>query len=318
MRRNDVVVITGASSGIGRATAHEFAKRGAQLVLAARGAAALEDTAVECERLGARAIVVTADVSESGAADEIVDAALAEFGTIDVWVGAASVYAYGTFERTPPDVFHHIIETNLFGQVEAARAVLPVFRRQGAGTFIPIASVYGKTTAPNVSAYVASKWATIGFALSLSHELHGSGIAVCTVLPSTIDTPIHSHAANFTGENVNPIPPLVDPGRVARAIVRLTRRPRPVTVIGQSQRIFIPLQYLSARCYSFVIRSSWRLFALRGGTVTPHPGTVFDSDPQSNAVTGGWRSGWVRAGLALGALAAAAIALRSRETGPAR
>lgn len=310
MRRSDTVVITGASSGIGRATAHAFARRRANLVLVARGRGPLEETAAECERLGARALVHDADVSEPGHAAAIVEAALSEFGRIDVWVGAASVYAFGTFEQTPPEVFQHLIDTNLYGQIDAARAVLPVFRRQGRGTFIPIGSVYGKTTAPNVSAYVTSKWATVGFALSLSHELHGSGISVCAVLPSTIDTPIHSHAANFTGEHVQPIPPLVAPERVAAAIARLARRPRPVTVVGQAQRMFIPIQHLSARLYSAIIRASWAVFALRGGTVTPHPGTVFQSDPESNAVTGGYRSGLLRAGAAAGAAAASMTVLR--------
>lgn len=310
MRRSETIVITGASSGIGRATAHAFARRGANLVLVARGREALDEAAAECERRGARAVAHVADVTEPGHAAGIVDAALSEFGRIDVWVGGASVYAFGTFEQTPPEVFQHIIETNLYGQVEAARAVLPVFRRQGSGTFIPIGSVYGKTTAPNVSAYVTSKWATVGFALSLSHELQGSGIQVCAVLPSTIDTPIHSHAANFTGEHVRPIPPLVAPGRVASAIVRLSRRPRPVTVVGQTQRMFIPIQQFSARLYSAVIRSSWAIFALRGGTVTPHPGTVFESDPASNRVDGGYRSGLLRFAAMTGALAASLAVFR--------
>lgn len=317
MRRTDTIVITGASSGIGRATAHEFAKRGANLVLVARGVEPLAETAAECERLGGHAVIHPADVSEPGHAGEVVETALTEFGRVDVWVGAASVYAFGTFEQTPPDVFRRVIETNLFGQVEAARAVLPVLRRQGGGTFIPIASVYGKTTAPNVSAYVTSKWATVGISQSLGHELVGSGIAVCAVLPSTVDTPIHAHAANYTGESVHPIMPLIDPHRVARTIVRLTRHPRPVTVVGQSQRMFIPLQAVSSRAYSAFIRASWRVFALRGGSVAPNPGTVFASDPDSNAITGGWRSGWLRAGFAVGA-AAALVTLWRRSGEPAR
>src|SRR5690606_33113369 len=169
-------------------------------------------------------------------------------------------------------------------------------------------------TAPNVSAYVTSKWATLGFAQSLSHELHGSGIAVCAVLPSTVDTPIHTHAANYTGQEVHPLPPIIGPRRVAKTIVRLTRHPRPVTVVGQTQRMFIPLQATSARAYSVFVRATWRLFGLRGGTVTPNPGNVFASVPESNAVSGGWRSGAVRAGVTFGALAAVVVLRTRRES----
>lgn len=289
MTRGEVVVITGASSGIGRAAAHEFAKRGARLVLAARSESSLHDVVHECTALGGIAVASVSDVSDPEQISAIAALALNEFGRIDVWVGAASVYGFGTFEQTPPDVFRHIIDTNLFGQVESARVALPVFRRQSSGTLIMIASVYGKTTAPNVAAYVTSKWATVGFAQSLGHELHGTGISVCAVLPSTVDTPIHSHAANYTGQIVHPIRPFIDPRRVARAIARLARRPRPITVVGQTQRLFIPLQAISSRLYSVLIRLAWRLSALRGGTVAPGPGTVFAPDPASNAVNGGWR-----------------------------
>lgn len=289
MARGEVVVITGASSGIGRATAHEFAKRGGRLVLAARSESSLADVADECARLGGVAIVLRSDVSDPEQVNAIAERAVREFGRIDVWVGAASVYGFGTFEQTPPDAFRQIVETNLFGQIEGARAALPIFRRQGTGTLIMVASVYGKTTAPNVSAYVTSKWATVGFAQCLSHELHGTGIAVCAVLPSTADTPIHSHAANYTGQVVRPIPPLIDPRRVARAIARLAHHPRPITVVGQTQRLFIPLQAISSRLYSAFIRLAWRVSALRRGRVAPNPGTVFTPDPASNAVAGGWR-----------------------------
>ena len=163
MQPTDVVVITGASSGIGLATAQAFARRGAKLVLAARGAESLEDAAEECRRLGADAIAVPTDVSDEPSVERLAAAAIAEFGCIDVWVGAASVYSYGTFERTPAEVFRKIVETNLLGQVSGARAALPRFREQGSGTLILVGSVYSKVTSPYVSPYIAASsgsWAS--------------------------------------------------------------------------------------------------------------------------------------------------------------
>ena len=312
-RTADVVVITGASSGIGRATAHEFAERGARLMLAARDQSGLDDVVAECRERGGEAIARVTDVSDEQQVAALVDRAIAHYGRVDVWVGAASVYAFGSVEQLPRDVFRQLVETNFFGQVYGVRAVLPHMRRSGSGAIIVIGSVYSKTTGPYVSAYVASKFATFGFAQSLMHELRGTGISLCTVLPATIDTPIHQHAANATGQVVKPIPPIVSPLRVARAIVRLSKRPRPVTVVGATQGSLIRLQQWAPGLYSSVITAMWHRLGLRGGSVPVSPGTVFEPDPASNQVTGGWRSPVARAGFVLGAVAAVAVALGRRR-----
>ncbi|WP_168625631.1 SDR family NAD(P)-dependent oxidoreductase [Cryobacterium sp. BB307] len=309
----DVVVITGASSGIGRATAHEFAERGVRLVLAARDPEGLDAVVAECTQRGCNAVAKITDVSDETQVQALVDRAVAQFGRIDVWVGAASVYAFGSVEQLPREVFRQLVETNFFGQVYGVRAVLPHMRRVGSGTIILIGSVYSKTTAPYVSAYVASKFATFGFAQSLMHELRSTGISLCMVLPATIDTPIHQHAANATGQVVKPIPPIASPLRVARAIVRLSKRPQPVTVVGSVQGSLIWLQQLAPGTYSRVITAMWHWLGLRGGSVPMSPGTVFEPDPASNQLTGGWRSPLARAGFALGAVAAVALAVGRRR-----
>ncbi len=130
------MVITGASSGIGRASAHAFAKDGARLVLAARSTETLQEVATECAEDGAQVITVPTDVSQESEVEDLVRAAVEAFGRIDVCVANASVYSYGTFETTPPQVFRQIIETNLFGPVHTARAVLPHFHNQRQGTLI--------------------------------------------------------------------------------------------------------------------------------------------------------------------------------------
>ena len=125
MPTSRVVVITGASSGIGRAAAHAFAREGAQLVLAARSETSLDEVVAECAGLGATAIAVPTDVSVEEQVGRLVDAAVERFGRVDVWVGAASVYIYGSVEQTPARAFERILAVNVLGQIHGVRAVLP-------------------------------------------------------------------------------------------------------------------------------------------------------------------------------------------------
>ncbi|GER23200.1 short-chain dehydrogenase [Zafaria cholistanensis] len=285
-----VVVITGASSGIGRVTAHAFARQGARLVLAARSASSLDEAVAECRRLGAEALAVPTDVTDEEQVQALVRAAIAEFGGIDVWVGNASVFGYGAFEHTPAEVFRQIIETNLMGQTYGVRAVLPHFRARGAGTLVLVGSVYSKVSSPYVSAYIASKHALLGFAEAVRQELaDAKEINLCLVLPATADTPIYQHAANHTGRRVHPLPPVVSPVRVARTIVRLVERPQRVAVVGKVQGSLIPVHAHMAGLYDRFIVPTMNALALRKGRVEPHDGTLFAPDPPSNAVTGGWR-----------------------------
>lgn len=285
-----VVVITGASSGIGRATANEFAADGASLVLAGRSAAALDVVAGECRERGAEVLTVPTDVSVEDQVEALAAAAVGRFGRIDVWVGCASVFSLGTFEETPPAVFRQLIETNLFGQVYGARAVLPAFRQQQRGVLISIGSVYSRVTAPFVSPYVTSKFGLLGFMEALREELRSEpGIRICTVLPSTIDTPIYQHAANYTGQRIHPLPPVVDPLRVARAVVRVADRPRRVTIVGRAQGAFLPFRALFPRAYEPLVAAVMRRMMLRGGNVAPSAGNVFVPDPATYSVRGGWR-----------------------------
>jgi short-subunit dehydrogenase len=302
-----VVVITGASSGIGRATALAFTKRKVSLVLAARSESDLVDVAAECRKRGAEVLVRITDVSDEIQVKALAEAAVARFGRIDVWVGAASVFSYGTFEQTPPEVFRQVLETTFFGQVYGAEAVLPHFRRQGGGVLILVGSVYSRITTPYVSAYVASKQALLGFAEVLGQEVRGDGIAVCSVLPATIDTPIYQHAANYTSQRVHPLPPVASPYRVARTIVHVARRPRRLAVVGQVQRGFLPVHDVLPWLFHPGIRVVMNTLALRGGTVAATNGTVFEPHPGSNRITGGWRRGRGRRVGAVAVLGGAAV-----------
>lgn len=230
-----VVVITGASSGIGKATALAFAKEGASLALAARRKSALDETVSACEALGAPATAVEVDVTDAEAVDGLADAAIRRFGRIDVWVNNAGVTMFSPFLETPLEDLRRVVEVNVFGYVNGARAALPWMRDQGSGVLVNVGSVVGDTPQPYASAYGMSKAAVRSLSRSLRAELRLEGlpgVRVCTVMPATVDTPIYSETANRTGREVRPMPPVSTPGRVARAIVKTARSPRREVLCG--------------------------------------------------------------------------------------
>ena len=296
MRKAVTVVITGASSGIGRATARLFAEDGARLVLAGRDGDTLEAVARECRDRGAVAIAVPTDVSSEADVQRLADAAVDRFGGIDVWVGNASLYSFGTFEQTPSEVFDRIIDVNLLGQVYGARAALGVFRRQGRGVLVSVASVYSRVTSPLVGPYITSKFGLLGFLEVLRMEVRREpGIHVCAVLPATIDTPIHQHAANYTGRPVRPLPPVTDPVRVARAIVRVSRKPRRLTQVGRVQSTAVLARVLAPAGYEALTAAAYPAIALKKGSVPSSAGNLFHADRAATGVTGGWRiMSWLR------------------------
>jgi NAD(P)-dependent dehydrogenase (short-subunit alcohol dehydrogenase family) len=288
---NCVVVITGASSGIGRAAAHLFADEGSQLVLAARAERPLDDVVAECERRGARAVPVPTDVRDEEAVERLARAAVDRFGRLDVWVNGAGVMAYGHFDEVPTDVFRAVIETNLLGQVHGARAALRRFREQGSGVLINMSSVWGRVSAPDVSAYVTSKFAVRAFSECLRQELRREAdIDVATMLPQAVDTPIFDRAANYSGRAARPIPPILDPEKVAEGIVACARSPKPEVTYSRAGRL-IEIAHAT-------LPSLWQRFlppAFEAGNYAetpraPNPGGVLDPRPAPYAVRGGWRT----------------------------
>src|SRR2546423_6176232 len=143
-----VIVITGASTGIGRAAALELARLHATVVLISRRRAVLERLARECETLGGRALAVAADVTDAKAISSAARTAFEAFGKIDVWINNAAVTLFGRLEDSPADAYRRVIDTNLFGCVHGARAVLPYFRAQGRGTLINVSSVVVRVGQP--------------------------------------------------------------------------------------------------------------------------------------------------------------------------
>jgi NAD(P)-dependent dehydrogenase (short-subunit alcohol dehydrogenase family) len=285
------VLITGASSGIGRATAHLFAERGANLVLMARGRQALEDTAAEARAKGAGDVVVCpADVLDEDALRTAVQGTVARSGSLDVVVHSAQVIAYGRIEDVPKAVFERVVDTALHGTANLVRTVLPVFRRQGAGHLVVVSSLLASVTTPFMGSYNAAKWGQLGLIRTLQQETRDvPGISVSAVAPGGVNTPIYSQAGSYIGLKGRPPVPIYSPERVARSVVARLDRPRRLIQSGFANPVVILGFRLFPAVYDALVGPLLRVFALADDDRTePTPGNVLESRPAGNATTGRW------------------------------
>ena len=286
-----VVLVTGASSGIGRATALALADRGDSVVLCSRSVPALQEVAAACRTRGAEAQVVPADVGDRSSVEALFDEAAQRFGRIDSVVHAAAVLAYGRFEDVPAEVFDQVQVTNVLGTANVARAALAHFREHDGGSLVLLGSVLGKICTPTMSSYVTSKWAVHGLARTLQIEARRiPGVDVTLVTPGGVDTPIYRLAGSYTGYGGRPPPPVDSPEKLASSILAALDRPRREVSVGLANAVMTAGFRLVPGVFDRLVGP---LMGLVGTSRTPRPpgaGNVFEPDPGSEEVHGGWRS----------------------------
>jgi short-subunit dehydrogenase len=289
--REQVMVITGASSGIGRATALEAARQGARLVLNSRDAADLEAAAAEIREKcrGATTIVTFAgDVADLAAMQRLAELARQRFGRVDTWVNNAGVSIYGRIEEVPVDEARRLFETNYWGVVHGSLAALPLLRAHG-GTLINVGSVLSETAMPLQGHYSASKHAVKGFtdALRIELETEEAPVQVTLIQPAAIDTPYPQHAMNHLATDPTHEPPVYAPEVVARAIVTCAHSPHRNLRVGGSAKMYTVMEKVAPRLADRMKHRS--IEAQQSGEPVRDDDTLFAPRPGDARVHGEFR-----------------------------
>ncbi|NYD89040.1 SDR family oxidoreductase [Sphingomonas melonis] len=232
--REQVIVVTGATSGNGLATVEEAIRQGAAVVAAARNEAALEAMKARLATSGGRVATCVADVSDASAVNRIVDAATTAFGGFDSWINNAGVGTYGTLEQVPIEDHRRVFDVNYFGALHGSLAAARHLRVRGSGAIVNVGSILGDRSIVQQGPYCATKHAVQALTDTLRMELEreGAGISVTLVKPGAIDTPFPEHARNFMDQPPRLPPPLYAPSVVADAILFACANPRRTLYAG--------------------------------------------------------------------------------------
>jgi len=241
-----VIAITGASAGIGRATALRLARTGASVVICARRADRLDAVAEEIAAAGGQALAFAGDVTRAADMDALVARALERFGRLDVMMCNAGFGIAGAIDDIAPDQMRKLMDINYLGTYHATRAALPLFRRQGSGHLIVVSSIVGKRGVPYMGAYAATKFAQIGLAECLRSELLGSGIHLSVVCPVSTETEFFEVMSRETGTAITRAHgPSQHVDAVAEAIARAIDRPVPEVYPHAASRALVILNALA-------------------------------------------------------------------------
>ena len=249
------MVVTGASSGVGRAVARAAGERGAKVVVGARGEDGLKAAVEEIERAGSEALAVAGDVAEREYNDELVRAALERFGRIDTFVANAIVTVYAEVEHLEPDELRRVLDVNFFGVANGYWAALPALK-ESHGTFLHVSSALAYRGIPLQAAYCSSKAAARTFLESARVELqkHGHDVAISLVLPGAINTPQFDRDRQKIGKQPQPVPPIYEPEPYAEAVLRCAEKPiRELPVSWGAQKLLWG-QKLSPRAGDWMLR----------------------------------------------------------------
>ena len=304
------VVITGASSGIGAATAIAFARAGATLVIAARDDAGLQDIARRCRDAGGTLAMRTVDVIDAEAVAALAAAARDLMGGIDLWFSCVGVGVVGRYQNVPIADHRRVIDANLVGHMNDAHAVLPIFLAQQHGVWVNMISVGGFVATPYAAAYAASKFGLRGFSQALRGELSKMPhIHVCDVYPTFVDTPGVDHAGNHAGAALSLPPGALAPETVAKAVVRLATRPRNTTAVGAPAVALKLAQFATPNLAAAVTNGFMDIWSRRADPGEDTSGALFDPPAAPSGVEGGRRRPDERRNAALAAGAAAGLGL---------
>ena len=249
-----VAIVTGASLGIGRATARALAEQGACLALASRNGEALSAFAEELKRQGRQVIVIPTDITQRDQVEALVREVIAQWGRIDILISNAGEYIRAPIADLDPAIIQHSLDVNFFGGVYCAKAVLPHMLKQKSGHIVFVTSMDGKIGLPPDAPYVSAKFALTGFCEVLRQEVRDSGISVTNVLPGRVDTPMIEHL-KFSW-----ISPKLSPESVAKAILGGIRKRKPIVIVPPAAKL---LYYVNVFAPNLSDRLS-RLFHLEG------------------------------------------------------
>jgi len=237
--KEQVIVITGASSGIGLATAESAAKQGAKVVLAARSGKTLDEVASRINSSGGQAVAVTCDVADRGQVDAVARAAVERFGRIDTWANVAGLAIYGRLDEVRDEDSRRLFDINFWGVVYGSLVALPHLKKQG-GALINVGSEVSEAVVPILGMYSASKHAVKGFTDALRLEIERvdkAPVSVTLIQPTAVDTPFDEHARNYMDQEADLPSPMIDPEQVADAILGAAVKPARDVKVGMMAKM---------------------------------------------------------------------------------
>lgn len=292
--QDQVMVITGASSGIGRVTARKAAERGAKVVLASRDEADLEEAAEQIRAAGGEAVWEVCDVSDLEEVEWLAETAVREYGRIDTWVNNAGVSIYGRTLHVPVDEARQIFETNYWGVVHGSLVAIEHMRDSG-GALINMGSIASDRALPLQGHYAASKQAVRAFTDTLRLELDHDEVplAVTLVKPGAIDTPYPHHARSYLEREPKHPPPVYTPETVARAVLHCAEHPKREITVGGGGRFMTAFgrvaprladQYMEATMFEGQMRDEPVDGGRRDALDAPHPGDAAERGDQPGYV----------------------------------